>query len=181
MPNPSTALRINSVKHLCGGVLGEPVHDERLGDRAGDGQQRVEARRRVLEDEPEALLGLAGTTLLDPDISVPSTRNEPSVTFVRPAMARPIVDFPPPLSPTSPTISPGRIVKLTSSTAGKAGRRNRPGHDPSSRPRRPELIRIRSAVRRAGVLEIWRRGTAASNGLVYWSFGAENSVLTGAV
>ena len=36
-------------------AVGPLVHDERLGDAVGDGQQRVEARRRVLEHEPDPL------------------------------------------------------------------------------------------------------------------------------
>ena len=59
---------------------------------------------------------------------MPSTRRDPPATGVSPAIARPIVVFPEPLSPTSPSTSPGAIVKLTRSTARKAARRKRPGY-----------------------------------------------------
>ena len=57
---------------------------------------------------------------------------EPPATGVSPAIARPIVVFPEPLSPTRPRTSPGAIEKLTRSTARKAGRRNRPGYSMTS-------------------------------------------------
>jgi len=60
-------------------------------------------------------------------ISWPSTWSEPPVTFVRPAIARPIVVFPEPLSPTRPSTSPGETVKLTPSTAVNPPRPNLPG------------------------------------------------------
>lgn len=42
---------------------------------------------------------------------------EPDVAFVSPKITLPTVDFPQPDSPTKPSVSPGAIVKLISSTA----------------------------------------------------------------
>ena len=49
--------------------------------------------------------------------SWPSSRMVPAVGSIRRRMARPTVVLPQPISPTSPSVSPGPIVKLTSSTA----------------------------------------------------------------
>ena len=81
-----------------------------------------------------------------PSISVPSTRSDPSATGVRPAIARPIVVLPEPLSPTRPSTSPGAIVKLTRSTARKVGRPKRPGVLDD------ELVRHDDRLRRDGGL-----------------------------
>ena len=47
------------------GILGELVHDERLGHALGDREQGVEARRRILEDEPQILAARSELALLD--------------------------------------------------------------------------------------------------------------------
>ena len=49
--------------------------------------------------------------------SIPFQRIWPWLGEVIPAMARPSVDFPQPLSPTRPTTSPGRMLRLTLSSA----------------------------------------------------------------
>ena len=51
-----------------------------------------------------ARLGLKSRSLT-PSISTPSTLSEPPLTFCRPAIARPVVDFPEPDSPTRPSTS----------------------------------------------------------------------------
>ncbi len=48
---------------------------------------------------------------------LPSKVTSPAVGSIRRRMHRPVVDLPQPDSPTSPSVSPFRIVKLTSSTA----------------------------------------------------------------
>ena len=50
-------------------------------------------------------------------MSRPSSRTVPAVGSIRRSTARPTVVLPQPDSPTSPSVSPGPIVKLTSSTA----------------------------------------------------------------
>ena len=101
---------------------------------------------------------------LTPFISVPSTCSEPPVTLVSPAMARPIVVLPLPLSPTSPSTSPGRISKLTPSTATKSGLPQAPRVDdpqvlrrddgrrrrPVRRPRGGPLLRAGRALAQPG-------------------------------
>lgn len=62
-----------------------------------------------------------------PTISWPSTLSDPPEACVSPAMARPIVVLPDPDSPTRPSTSPGRMSKLTPSTARNPGRPRRPG------------------------------------------------------
>src|SRR2546423_14326399 len=47
----------------------------------------------------------------------PSNRTSPAVGSIKRRMQRPVVDLPQPDSPTSPKVSPRRILKLTSSTA----------------------------------------------------------------
>ena len=59
---------------------------------------------------------------------VPSTDAVPSTNGSSPTMARPIVVFPEPDSPTRPTTSPCSMVKLTPSTARNAGDRPRLGY-----------------------------------------------------
>ena len=49
--------------------------------------------------------------------SAPSKITSPSVGLYSCSKHRPVVVFPQPLSPTRPSVSPRRIVKLTSSTA----------------------------------------------------------------
>src|SRR6185369_6235488 len=49
--------------------------------------------------------------------SLPANRTSPEVGSISLRIERPVVDFPHPDSPTSPNVSPRRIVKLTSSTA----------------------------------------------------------------
>ena len=49
--------------------------------------------------------------------SWPSSRMVPAVGSIRRRMTRPTVVLPQPLSPTSPSVSPAPMVKLTSSTA----------------------------------------------------------------
>ena len=50
-------------------------------------------------------------------ISCPSNRTDPAVGSIRRRMARPVVDLPQPLSPTTPSVFPGRTEKVTLSTA----------------------------------------------------------------
>ena len=50
-------------------------------------------------------------------MSWPSNTMRPAVGSSMRRMARPVVDLPQPLSPTSPSVSPRRSAKLTPSTA----------------------------------------------------------------
>ena len=50
-------------------------------------------------------------------MSVPEMRMAPDVGWISFIRVRPIVDFPQPLSPTRPNVSPASMWKLTSSTA----------------------------------------------------------------
>ena len=52
--------------------------------------------------------------------SVPSNLTEPDVGRVSCSTERPVVDFPQPDSPTSPSVSPGAMVKETPETAWTA-------------------------------------------------------------
>src|SRR5215217_8702819 len=51
---------------------------------------------------------------------------DPPETFCRPRIALPMVDLPEPDSPTSPTVSPGAMLKLTPSTAAGVAAALRP-------------------------------------------------------
>jgi hypothetical protein len=51
------------------------------------------------------------------EISLPSNTTLPEVIGALPKIARPVVLFPDPDSPTNPSVSPGAISKLTFSTA----------------------------------------------------------------
>jgi hypothetical protein len=146
-----------------GGIPSAAVHDERLGDVLRDRQQRVEARRRILEHEPE-VLAAGGTCSLTPFISTPSTRSEPPVTGVSPAIARPIVVFPDPLSPTRPTTSPGAI-EAHPVDGTEAGTTQAPGVLDDEILRHDDRRRLGGA---AGSCRstISRRGTAASRRFV---------------
>ena len=98
-------------------------------------------------------LRTGGTALPDAVHLVPSTVSDPPVTRVSPAIARPIVVLPDPLSPTRPSTSPGRIAKLTPSTATKPG----PAEaarvlDPQVRRRDDRLLPRPSAPRAVRVL-----------------------------
>ena len=61
-------------------------------------------------------------------MSVPAIASSPDLIGINPIAARPTVVFPEPDSPTSPTISPGKISKLKFFTAVKAGIRPRFGY-----------------------------------------------------
>ena len=93
----------------------------------GHREQRIEAGRGVLEDEAHVRPDLDELPDLTPLISRPSTVREPSSTAVSPTIARPMVVFPDPDSPTSPTTSPGPIQKSTPLTAMTPVAPNRPG------------------------------------------------------
>jgi hypothetical protein len=56
-------------------------------------------------------------------MSWPSSRTRPELGRVRRHTVRPTVDLPQPLSPTSPSVSPGAIAKVTPSTARTTPRR----------------------------------------------------------
>ena len=100
------------------------VHEQRFGDLIADREHRVERRHRLLEDERD--LGAAHLPHLA--LRTASSSSRPLNRMLPPAM-RPggctsrmidsaVTDLPLPDSPTSPSVSPARISKLTSSTAG---------------------------------------------------------------
>ena len=93
------------------------VDGQRLGDGLAHGHARIERGERVLEDDLDvaphaphlraAQCGQLDAVELDrPDVGLTSWR-----------MARPVVDFPQPDSPTRPSVSPSEMVKETPDTA----------------------------------------------------------------
>jgi hypothetical protein len=90
-------------------------------------EQRVEARRRILEHEPDLGAARSEPRCLTPFISWPSTCSDPPTTVVRPTIARPIVVLPDPDSPTRPTTSPGATWKSTPLTATDPAAAEPPG------------------------------------------------------
>src|SRR6266851_2554219 len=84
--------------------------EQRIGDGPKGGEARVEAVGRILEDHldlrPKRRAGTA-------EISSSSSWIVPSVGSIKRARSRARVDLPQPDSPTSPTVSPCPIAKLT--------------------------------------------------------------------
>ena len=100
-----------------GAVGGEAEIDDRLGQHVAHALARVEAAERVLEhhlDAPPQWSQLAGGQVVD------ALAVEPHLARggrIRRRMVLPTVDLPQPDSPTSDSVSPRAIAKLTPSTA----------------------------------------------------------------
>lgn len=80
---------------------------------------------------------------------VPSNETIPRVGVSRPANKCNSVDFPLPLGPAQPTISPRSMLMVTSSSAVTVGASEEPklSHEPSSPPREYSLVRSTQSMR----------------------------------
>ena len=97
---------------------GEPVDGERLADDLAHGHARVQRAVGVLEDHLDPAAHRAERRRRErASASCPSKRTDPLVGRSSWRMQRPVVVLPQPDSPTRPSVSPRRIVKLTPSTA----------------------------------------------------------------
>ena len=119
-PHPAERLE-RPPPHLCVLQL-RLVALERLGEVILDPQQRVEARHRLLEDQPEVGPAQPAELPAAASRSGSGRRTSPRRRAAAPSgrsprMPRPSVDLPQPDSPTSPTISPSSMSSDTPSTA----------------------------------------------------------------
>ena len=113
MPNSSAVL-----SRLSAALRRKPVHQHRLGHGLADRHARIE-RARTDPGTPSACGGAAAAAPRRRAWSAPCRRSctSPAVGRTSCRMARPSVDLPQPLSPTSPSVSPRRMSRSTPSTA----------------------------------------------------------------
>ena len=96
----------------------DAVDPEALADAVADRRPRIERRVRVLEDDLHPLpVRLERLALQRWRCRRRRRRSRPTVGSISRSRSRPTVVLPQPDSPTSPSVSPRRIVKLTPSTA----------------------------------------------------------------
>ena len=158
------------------------VHDERLGDALGDRQQRVEARRRVLEDEPDAAADRAERALphavhLDAEhLQRPvGHRGQPGDGAADGRLAGAATRRPgrAPRRGGSTRSTPSTAVKPGLPEAGRGRRSRRSRRLDHRRPGRPSRA-LGAAARSVAVARPGRsptRGTAASSRRVYGCCG----------
>ena len=109
------------VEHGLKALFGcaDVVDVQPFADGFADGHARIERGIRVLEDDLQrsGAWRLQVVALAASRISTPPIRTEPLVGSIRRSIERPTVVLPHPDSPTRPSVSPLRMVKLTLSTA----------------------------------------------------------------
>ena len=105
----------------CAAAAIRPCSQQRLGDDVADAPARVEAGIRILEDHLHApaqrARGVRRARRASPARRRRSTQALPRVGVSSPTISRASVLLPQPDSPTSASVRPRAIVKLTSSTA----------------------------------------------------------------
>ena len=96
----------------------ELVDGQRLADDRADRHARIERGERVLEDDLHVAAERAERSRRRAAVTLrPSNQISPAVGSISRRMQRPVVDLPEPDSPTSPSVSPLAMSKLTLSTA----------------------------------------------------------------
>ena len=98
---PLTPIRLNGSARVW------PIVRDGLSDEYGSWNTTRSSDVSVLRSLSDALV-----------MSLPCRCTDPALGGCRPSNALPIVDLPDPDSPTSPSVSPGAMSKVTSSTAG---------------------------------------------------------------